>query len=453
MKFEFDHPIVDYNVDECEEILERTKILFITVNEAEKEGFLKYLLPIPKIDAVIKVTHLDHTYHIGRLGYFLVAHVQSRMGSVSERAALLTTYKALEFINPKALIAVGVAFGIDPHKQHLGDVLVSEKIINYEIARVNNDNDITPRGSQPLSGSILFDRFTNTLNWHHRLTYKRNANLYKGPILSGEKLIDNPRFRDKLKKEFPKAIGGEMEGTGVSVACYEKNIPEWIVVKAICDWADGNKHKRSQPKAANSAMSLVFHVVSSPNTFKELKFSPIDEKVVLEENDRYTFNASVGTPLWILNSLRSRALTMLVRDMEMNNERGYQENIYKAVKADLKNYFVEISKLPTLYNGSKGLQKLFDEFIILFEEWHAVRELNDSAVQLRESAIKKLKRKRKDISRLIGKSQKRIKPFIGAIDTIFLLNAQKELIKEYPEMFPNLSKAIKRIEKKRYMKG
>jgi nucleoside phosphorylase len=69
--------------------------------------------------------------------------------------------------------------------------------------------------------------------------------------LSGEKLIDDVEYN-----QFPQAIGGEMEGYGVAAAADRAKV-EWILAKAICDWGDGEKHKKHQPLAAGAAVSLV----------------------------------------------------------------------------------------------------------------------------------------------------------------------------------------------------
>ena len=81
-----------------------------------------------------------------------------------------------------------------------------------------------------------------------------------GTVLSGEKLVDNLGFRENLKELEPEAIGGEMEGTGVFAACHER-VAHWLVVKAICDWGDGNKAEDKddrQKLAAKNAATLVF---------------------------------------------------------------------------------------------------------------------------------------------------------------------------------------------------
>jgi hypothetical protein len=76
-------------------------------------------------------------------------------------------------------------------------------------------------------------------------------------------LIDDPDFKAKLQKEYPEAIGGEMEAAGAYAAA-EFDKRDWIVVKAVCDYADGNKGENKQENqeiAAQNAAKLVFHVL------------------------------------------------------------------------------------------------------------------------------------------------------------------------------------------------
>jgi tetratricopeptide (TPR) repeat protein len=54
-----------------------------------------------------------------------------------------------------------------------------------------------------------------------------------------------------------------MEGAGLYVACQDKKV-DWILVKAICDWADGNKaHDKAarQQTAATNAAKFVLHAL------------------------------------------------------------------------------------------------------------------------------------------------------------------------------------------------
>src|ERR1051326_6899815 len=79
-------------------------------------------------------------------------------------------------------------------------------------------------------------------------------------MLSGNKLVNHINFRNRLLGMEPEAIGGEMEGTGIYSAAYRNNV-DWIVVKAICDWADGQKNNTHQQLAAENAARFILHVL------------------------------------------------------------------------------------------------------------------------------------------------------------------------------------------------
>ena len=92
-------------------------------------------------------------------------------------------------------------------------------------------------------------------------TLWKDARVTAGVILSGDKLVDNFDYREQLKAFAEgEAIGGEMEATGLILATAETSTP-WVVVKAICDWADGKKAHRKKSRqeiAAKNAASFVF---------------------------------------------------------------------------------------------------------------------------------------------------------------------------------------------------
>jgi nucleoside phosphorylase len=158
---------------------------------------------------------------------------------------------------------VGIAFGRDSERQKIGDVLISERIIAYEPERVGSKSTIS-RGQEFLAGARIYNSFRNAdIDWSFRDPNGLPCALHFGSIISGEKLIDNPEFKSRLFEKHPTAIGGEMAGVGVAT-CAERAKHEWILVKAICDWADGEKDKTDSHHgfAAASAVSFVQHVLS-----------------------------------------------------------------------------------------------------------------------------------------------------------------------------------------------
>ena len=201
-------------------------------------------------------------YYKGRLGQADVVVTMCRMGYSGRASSLLASHKAITSWNPKFVLMVGIAFGRNATKQQLGDVLVSSQVHIYELQRRGVDK-VVHRGASPECGEFLLEAFHNVRDWRFPIEKdNRNSEIRIGPLLSGEKLIDNARFKEDLFEQYPNAIGGEMEAVGLYSAASEKGV-EWIVVKGICDWADGTKSDDYQEVAAKASVSLVSHVLST----------------------------------------------------------------------------------------------------------------------------------------------------------------------------------------------
>lgn len=253
---------------ESQEIKASTDVVIITATGVELQAVLKLLEPYPDQEQVLRVFGKSETYYCGKLGRYNTVVTKCRMGSVDEGASTLATNQALDMWNPKAVIMVGIAFGKCTTEQKIGDVLVASAIIFYE--RQRQGKEITPRGSIPPSDGILLNRFENAYEWQFSLPNGKLSAIIPGAILSGEKLVDDPEFKAMLFKQFPQAKGGEMEGSGLCAAARESRTP-WILVKSICDWGDGTKHKKHQPLAAAAAANLVHYVLSQPYVLDSIK--------------------------------------------------------------------------------------------------------------------------------------------------------------------------------------
>jgi nucleoside phosphorylase len=186
--------------------------------------------------------------------------VQSEMGSGGQGGSILTIQEAIDALHPAAIVMVGIAFGIDQSKYQIGDILVSQQIVGYEPQRVGtgpqNEPTIIPRGDRSSASPRMLSRFRAAAHY-----WQAPPKVEFGLLLSGDKLVDNQDFRNQLLSLEPEAIGGEMEGVGLYAVAQRKKV-DWIVVKAICDWADGNKHQdkrqRQQLAAENAARFTVY---------------------------------------------------------------------------------------------------------------------------------------------------------------------------------------------------
>lgn len=128
------------------------------------------------------------------------------------------------------IFSLGVAFGIDYKKQHIGDVIASKRILLYNDNK-RNESKIKPERSQDKrSDSWLHLRFMNANGFLDNITY--------GDILTGGSVLSSYKEKNAICLGYTESdfiIGGEMEGNALFQ--YEKSdgIP-CAVIKGICDW-------------------------------------------------------------------------------------------------------------------------------------------------------------------------------------------------------------------------
>jgi nucleoside phosphorylase len=232
-------------------------VVVLTATEVESKA-LEHALAVAGHARSVLAYGPVNTYSIyGPVGGTTVAHVRCGAGSGGTGAAALTVTDAIRDLKPWAVIAVGIAFGINESEQPIGELLVSESLVTYEMQRVGETGDGTTqnrhRGSTMPASPTLVGRFRDS----H--LGRLGIRVRTGQLLSGEKLIDNAAFKAALSERFPDAIGGEMEGAGLFAASY-RGVVEWLVVKAVSDYAQGkgeDKESRQRYAAAGACRALL----------------------------------------------------------------------------------------------------------------------------------------------------------------------------------------------------
>jgi len=257
-------------------------VVLVTVTEIERDTVLSAMRAWPGRGKMLLGAITTTTYRFGQFGRYLAAHVESTMGDVGRDAATLTVRKAIAELKPKAVLLLGIAFGVSRKKQRLGDIIVAESVFPYDVQRVGANNTIH-RGTEMQCGRNLSERFrTRRSEWFLECG-ARPVKVHQGQLLSGPKLIDNREFRDNLIQEFPNALGGEMEGAGAYAAAADAGV-EVILVKGICDWADGHKNDHAQLFAAWAAVCLAEHVLGQKGVLDAINardrgLPPIEKKL------------------------------------------------------------------------------------------------------------------------------------------------------------------------------
>ena len=261
---------------------EKNCVLVVTANPAETAAVLNDKTFQYESDQQSDDPNDPMFYNIGSYGCYHVIHFElMEEGSVGSDASQLAIATAINAFHPIAVILVGIAFGkdfsdsINPG-QKIGDVLVSDMVADYESGKIK-DGTLQSDGFKAESGRKLLSAFKNfSRTWKHEINGIA-AKTEFGLILSGDKVVDDRDFKMSLLKQYPRMIGGEMEGRGAYSACRNRGMDEWIIVKGICDWADGTKSedkKERQRVGAEAAVSLMSYVFSHENALKKIESKP-----------------------------------------------------------------------------------------------------------------------------------------------------------------------------------
>ncbi len=299
-------------------------VLAITVTDKETDAFMKKFKHLNGVKTLYIAN--NQTYSIGYLGKYMVAHIRSNMGSGRADGAIMTTYDSIQDINPSIILMVGIAFGVNSEKQKIGDILVSEKVFPYELTKIstNNSNKIEINRNLPIQPDF------DIVNIFKNFELKGFAVL-SGTILSGEKLVDNIDYRNSLIElsNDSNVIGGEMEACGVAHASRRRGFSKWIIVKAICDFGDGNKSRNKekyQSLAASNAMKFCCKIFESDLLKKNLGLPQINKKYLNIKD--VSIN---GYALFYYRNAKRISFTKLAKKLKIND---YTLRSYEKVVVD-----------------------------------------------------------------------------------------------------------------------
>lgn len=384
---------IEVDCKELKHLYSGELILLVTATDLETEATHKLIKPLPPYDKIVMVYEGDLTLYFGLFGNFKVAHVQCAMGSMSRDSSIMTVSSAIKNLNSKIVIMVGIAFGVDDKKQNIGDVLISESVIPYNSKRVGKEDTIQ-RGIEAPSSKILLNRFKNIKTiWEYILPNEVKAQLITTRLLSGEELVDNLERRTELIIANPDSKGGEMEGAGVFAACDGK--ADWILVKGICDFADGEKGKDKSQKqliAINSALSVCSEIFNSSSVFNELKVFPSNDKeykdlkrdlninevlfdiydpekeaFYIERADDSIFCQTINQlGVWIYGPTGSGKSNLIIRNLIKEQRSFIQVSLASCIGLDIESFFKEILyEIASKVNGveSQIQPKNFSECI------------------------------------------------------------------------------------------
>jgi nucleoside phosphorylase len=192
--------------------------------------------------------------------------VMPQMGNVS---AALATLDAIDSVQPRFAVLVGIAAGLR-ERVKLGDLVVPDVVVAYEATKVTIEGEAF-HGAMPETQPELVAQikgWAGRAAWERKWTRERDevasqdppmaepVRIEFGAVASGEKVVADAAVADRLRKLQRKIIALEMEAHGFSAACIRRQTP-FLVMKSITDLADEHKDDTFREFACRSAADLL----------------------------------------------------------------------------------------------------------------------------------------------------------------------------------------------------
>jgi len=273
-------------------IAETTDFLIITALREELRELLNYLPEHAKVDpAVDDIT----TYYSAKLSasfpsgdsakYNIIACCLLSMGR-TEAAAV--TSLAVQKWNPRFVLLVGIAGGISDAGVSLGDILISDQIVDYELQKQERSYDsirysVHRTDPRLLGAAMNFDDPSGSESLEERRPEEGTPRLHIGPIATGDKVVAHKKLIDRYRQDWPKLIGVEMEAGGVATAVYHMSSrPGFFMIRGVSDLADEDKDLPTVTKWRNYACSI-----AAAYTISLLKSGPVpktEQSIQADEN-------------------------------------------------------------------------------------------------------------------------------------------------------------------------
>lgn len=220
------------------------KVLIITANTVEGSVVSRRLLQASQKEVPEIFVTEGYSFQFATVESVPVLHIwPSSTSSFTQYGSYNAVNTALDYFLPEYVISLGVAFGINPQEQSLGDVLISKELVFYDNFNKVTDGVVTLKKQEVYSTDISFLASVRQLEFETPPKEVGSFKWYYDALLTGGTVLSDTAEKLKLleaaaDRDYSNIVGGEMEATGIFYACQVhkgRNIP-FIVIKGICDW-------------------------------------------------------------------------------------------------------------------------------------------------------------------------------------------------------------------------
>lgn len=196
----------------------------ICAMQEERDALLSLMSDVKKETGKNIMYHgmpLDNKYFVGKLENKDVVLAHSGVGKVY--AAIVTTNIIFKY-KPELIINVGCAGSLNKDI-HVGDTVIATRVADWDVDVPGWDR------------SIQSDKMSFACDGHFNKLVSKLKNKQKvmlGYIVSGDEFIYKKSQVNTIKRYFPDALCGEMEGSSIACTCYAYGVPVSII-RSISD--------------------------------------------------------------------------------------------------------------------------------------------------------------------------------------------------------------------------
>lgn len=166
-------------------------------------------------------TELNNTFFVGKIGSKDV--VVSKTG-IGEVYATIATVLAVQKFKPELIINLGCAGSLNENVR-VNDVVVADRVAEWRFDALD-----WPRGFDSKYTSFPCDQ--KVIKIMKKL--KLDTNIHYGGIVSANEFIYKKSQLKDLKKQYPEALCGEMEGSAIANTCYALGV-NCSIIRSISD--------------------------------------------------------------------------------------------------------------------------------------------------------------------------------------------------------------------------
>jgi 5'-methylthioadenosine/S-adenosylhomocysteine nucleosidase len=232
----------------------KADIVIIAPLKEEREAVIRKLPPAKAINAgtLIYDTLELPIKNLASSKTSLQIAITSPAGMGRVNTAIITQ-DALQRWKPQYIIVVGIAGGVAAQNVNLGDILICNQIVDYELQKTTSAGsairwEVFRPDAQLLTATTHFGD-----DWQNLISVERpevgKPKIHTGPIASGDKVIAVADTLAKYRESWPKIIGVEMEAGGAAAAVYLSSSKiGFFMVRGVSDMADEAKSSENVQK-------------------------------------------------------------------------------------------------------------------------------------------------------------------------------------------------------------